>query len=264
MSENEALHSIQSLSEDLFTLGVKEGDTVIVHSSLKAIGRVVGGPVSVLLSIEKCLTNSGSLVMTTFTEHLCDPSENRDAYPEETRSFVRDNIPIFYPDLTPVDKLNGFLTEVFRKQNGVIRSFHPHVSFAAWGKHANIITQDHPFNYAMGPDSPLGKLYELEGRILLLGAPKDSITALHLAEYKVEKLFEPGKKWVAKIVEDGQEKWVTYMDVDNNSDYFPAILDDYIRDGGRHSVGHFGDAESYCIPIVEFIDFGVEWMKKNR
>ena len=63
MGINEALHSIRSLSEDLNKLGLKEGDTVIVHSSLRAIGRVIGGPVSVLLSIEQFLTDSGNLAM---------------------------------------------------------------------------------------------------------------------------------------------------------------------------------------------------------
>ena len=263
MSDEEQFYSVRSLSGDLRKLGLEPGATVIVHSSLKAIGRVVGGPVSVLLAIEQTLTESGTLLMPTFSEHLCDPSENK-TYPEEAREFVRDNMPLFYPDLTPVDKWNGFLTEVFRKQENVVRSSHPHVSFAAWGKQASYITEDQPLNYALGPDSPLDKLYKLEGQILLLGAPKDSITALHLAEYSVEKLFDPGKKWLAKILEDGEERWVTYIDVDNNSDIFPALLDDYIGGGRKYSTGRFGSAESYLIPVVDLVDFGVKWLRENR
>ena len=263
MSEEERIHSIPSLVEELEKLGLEQGATVIVHSSLKGIGRVVGGPVSVLLAIEQTLTDAGTLLMPTFSEHLCDPSENK-TYPEEAREFVRDNMPLFHPDLTPVDKWNGFLTEVFRKQEGVVRSAHPHVSFAAWGRNAGYITENQPFSYALGPGSPLDKLYKLEGQILLLGAPKDSITALHLAEYSVDKLFDPGKKWAAKVLEDGEERWVTCMDVDNNSDIFPALLDDYIGDGGRYSTGKFGSAESYLIPAVELIDFGVGWLREKR
>ena len=88
MSEEERIHSIPSLVEELEKLGLEQGATVIVHSSLKGIGRVVGGPVSVLLAIEQTLTDAGTLLMPTFSEHLCDPSENK-TYPEEAREFVR-------------------------------------------------------------------------------------------------------------------------------------------------------------------------------
>jgi len=93
MNEEEQFHSISSLSDDLKKLGLEPGATIIVHSSLKAIGRVIGGPVSVLLSLEQTLTDSGTLLMTTFSEHLCDPSENK-TYPVEARELVRENVTI--------------------------------------------------------------------------------------------------------------------------------------------------------------------------
>lgn len=254
------IHTINGLIKDLKSIGLQENDTVIVHSSLKNIGSVIGGSVSIILALEKVLTNEGTLVMPTFSEHLCDPKKSN----SEENELVRENMPIYYKDLTPVDKVNGFLTEIFRKQDGVIRSDHPHLSFAAWGKHAKRIIENHKLDFAMGKESPLGKLFELNAKVLLLGSPKDSVTALHLSEYSVEKLYQPIKKWEAKIIKDGMAQWVEYIDVDNDSDYFSSIIDSYIENGGSYNKGKFGNADSYLFPMIELINYGVKWMEINR
>ena len=175
MSENsghQKIYSKTSLVEGLQRLGVEPGMLLIVHSSFKAIGHVVGGPVAVVLALEEAVTPAGTLVMPTFTEHLCDPTEGENWYPERQREFVRQHLPLYDPDLTPSDRANGILPEVFRKQEGVIRSSHSHLSFAAWGKHGHEIIDQHSLHYALGDQSPLGRLYALGGHILLLGAPK--------------------------------------------------------------------------------------------
>ena len=83
------LYSQESLQRDMEKIGIQPGMTLIVHSSYKAIGHVVGGPAAVILALEEVLGENGTLVMPTFTEHLCDPAEEENYYPESQREFVR-------------------------------------------------------------------------------------------------------------------------------------------------------------------------------
>ncbi|MBD8498478.1 aminoglycoside N(3)-acetyltransferase [Paenibacillus arenosi] len=248
---------------DLKKLGVTEGMTVIAHSSLKSIGKVVGGSVSVVLALEEAVGKSGSLVMPTQTEQLCDPTVYGGGYSEEEVQIIRDGMPIFHPDLTPTSYM-GFIPETFRKQNGVHRSAHPHVSFAAWGKHAAYITDIHQLNYALSEQSPLGKIYELDGYILLLGAPTDSNSSLHLAEYKQQNTFKKEVIWDVKIAVDGEEKWTTYQDINNSSDDFSLIFDDFNRDTNYVIEGKVGEATSYLVSMRAMVDYALNWMNNKR
>ena len=92
-------------------------------------------------------------------------------------------MPVFNAELTPTREM-GIIPETFRKQKGVVRSSHPNSSFAAWGENKEYIIQDNHLDYQMNEKSPLGRLYELDGHILLLGVDYNRNTSMHLAEYK--------------------------------------------------------------------------------
>jgi aminoglycoside 3-N-acetyltransferase len=77
----------------------------------------------------------------------------------------------------------GAIAECFRSWPGSLRSNHPTSSFTALGPNADRITGDHGDEYeGLGERSPLGRLYELDAQILLLGVGHDRNTSLHLAE----------------------------------------------------------------------------------
>ncbi len=258
------IFSIQSLISDLFKLGLRAGMRVIVHTSYKSLGHVIGGPSAVVLALENVLTREGTLLMPTFTEHLCDPSTEENQYPREYWEQVRDNLPIFQPDLTPTTKSIGIVPELFRKQDGVLRSSHPHLSFAAWGQFANKLVENHSFHYALGEGSPIARLYELEGYILLLGAPHNSNTSLHLSEYRVPDSLKKPKRWDVCMQIDGSRTWTYYEDIENECADFPSILMDYIKANGTHSQGKAGKADCLLIPQALLVDYGVKWMTQNR
>jgi aminoglycoside 3-N-acetyltransferase len=261
--EKEKLITKDHIVQDLKRMGVTKGMTLIVHSSLKSIGRVIGGPVSVILALEEAVGTSGNIVMPTQTEHLCDPTEYGSGYTDAELELIRENMPTFHPDLTPTSYM-GFIPETFRKQDGVRRSPHPHTSFAAWGKGAASITQEHGLDFSMNEHSPLGKIYELGGYILLLGAPTNSNTSLHLAEYRQDNTFVKGKIWDVKIKKDMKEVWTTYRDINNESDDFDRLFEDFQRETDYVKQGMVGDAKSYFIPMRQMVDFAVGWMDKNR
>jgi aminoglycoside 3-N-acetyltransferase len=202
--------------------------------------------------------------MPTFTEHICDPSTEENEYPEQYWEQVRDNLPVFQPDLTPTTKSIGIVPELFRKQNGVVRSLHPHLSFAAWGKFANELVCNHSFHYALGEGSPLARLYELQGYILLLGAPLDSNTSLHLAEYRVPNQMKKSKRWDVCLQINGGRTWTHYEDIENNCEDFPHIFIDYMKADCPFREGKVGNARCLLIPQTQLVDYGVEWMMKNR
>ena len=258
------MNTMRSLMSDLKGIGLQIGDSVLVHSSLKSIGKVVGGPVSIILALERTIGEEGTLVMPTFSEHLCDPKDQDGSYTEEERQAKLRSMPAYFPDLTPVDKVNGFLTEVFRKQDGVHRSNHPHVSFAAWGAHSECVVEDHPLENPLDQHSPLGTLYELGAKTLLLGVGGDALTILHLSEYSVPQLTEKRRTWSVKLSKGEGDPWTEYSDVDNKSDYFPGLLADYEKQTGTCSRGQVGEAESKLLPVRELVDFGVGWLSEYR
>jgi aminoglycoside 3-N-acetyltransferase len=258
------IFSIQSMLDDLHKLGLQAGMHVIVHSSYKSLGHVIGGPSAVILALEQVITPAGTLLMPTFTEQLCDPSTEENGYPEKYWQQVRDNLPVFQPDLTPTTKSIGILPETFRKQNGVMRSSHPHLSFAAWGRFANELVGDHSFHYALGEGSPLARLYELSGYVLFLGAPFDSNTSLHLSEYRVPDPLKKPVRWDVCMLVNGARTWTCYEDIENDCTIFPDILMDYQKANRPLRQGKVGQADCTLIPQRPLVDYGVEWLTKKR
>ncbi|MCW3792036.1 AAC(3) family N-acetyltransferase [Paenibacillus sp. LS1] len=264
MSATFAIQTRKSIVDDLRRIGISEGMTLIVHSSLKSIGKVVGGPVSIILALEEAVGENGNIVMPTQTEHLCEPAiHDGSGLTVEEIKIIKENMPIYYPDLTPTSYM-GIIPEVFRKQNNVFRSSHPHMSFAAWGKEAEQITADHKLDYALSVTSPLGKVYELGGYILLLGAPTNSNTSLHLAEYRQQNTFVKPKVWGVKMLIEEHEQWVTYNDINNESDDFDQIFDEFNMNTNIVTEGLVGEAVSYLIPHREMVDYAVGWMNRSR
>jgi aminoglycoside 3-N-acetyltransferase len=255
-------HTISSLSKDLRSLGVAAGDTLLVHSSYKAIGDVCGGVVSVILALEGALGKQGTLVMPTFTDNLVDPRD-LGIKSESRRRFIRKHLPAFDPDLTPVNKI-GIIAETFRKQKEVLRNSHPHLSFAAWGKHARHVIARHSLDFALGERSPLARLYDLDAWVLLLGVGHYVNTAIHLAEYRQND--PPTKKtgWDAPRMICGKRRWVKFKDIDNTNADFVRIGKAYERRSRKVKRGNVGQANCKLMPVRELVDFSVEWMNRNR
>lgn len=146
------------LVEDLARIGIKSDDALLVHSSLKSIGRVEGGPETVIQALLEILGPDGLLVMPTFTYR----------------------IPVFEPERS--ESRTGRITEVMRSWPTAVRSWHPTHSVAAIGAQSRELCRDHHRVGGIDIDSPLDRLAKREGKILLIGVGHIANSTIHLGE----------------------------------------------------------------------------------
>lgn len=258
IAQSDAPRTRSTLAADLQQLGVQAGDILIVHSSLSRLGWVAGGPVAVIQALQDAVTPEGTLVMPTFSLHLTDPAGwRRLAVPESWWDTIRMEMSAFDPALTPSRGM-GHIPELFRTFPDVQRSNHPHSSFAAWGKHAEFITANHSLEFSLGDDSPLGRVYDLNGKVLLMGTEVNS--SLHLAEVRARK--QPVEPFSGPILKNGQREWVTFDEISYDEETFPPVKTAFEATGAV-TTGQVGSATAQLMGQREVVDFAVGFWKED-
>jgi aminoglycoside 3-N-acetyltransferase len=267
MSENTAIDKTSqpntrlSLAGDLAAAGIGAGATLLVHSSLSSLGWVSGGAVAVIQALMDVITPEGTLVMPTHSGDLSDPAKwEHPPVPESWWQPIRDNMPAFHPQYTPSRGM-GAIPEVFRTMPEVLRSNHPALSFAAWGKNATFVTGYHELEFSLGEKSPLARVYELDGEVLLLGVGFGNNTSFHLAETRAR-----GSKTEilgAPVFMDGVRKWVEYTDQFYDSDIFEQIGEDYCKTGQVKQI-KIGASNCSLFKQRSAVDFAVKWLEEHR
>jgi aminoglycoside 3-N-acetyltransferase len=249
--------------QDLSRIGLDSKDVVVVHSSLSKMGWVVGGPVTVVNALMKAVTDEGTIAMPTHTSGNSEPTHwVAPPVPEDWWPIIRSEMPPYQSAITPADSV-GLIPEVFRRFPGVIRSTHPQASVAAWGKLAEDIVKTHRLDVTFGEDSPWGKLYHLDAKILLIGANHESNTALHLAEIKATLPNHPTELQGAAVIENGRREWKAWTEIQYYFEDFKQIGQAF-----EEAIGYLpnkiGQAESRLLSMRAIVDFAVDWLHTNR
>lgn len=247
-----------SLAREFIDMGLKKGDTVLVHSSLSSIGYVVGGGEAVVEALMDVITEEGTIVMPTHTGQLCDPVFwGNPPVPNEWFETIRKELPAFDPRITRTNGM-GEVVECFRQFEGVKRSYHPLVSFAAWGKNADFVTENHSLDNSLGENSPLARVYDLNGKILLIGVEFDRNTSCHLGEYRAGNAHEA--KNAAPIIIDGKREFKIFNDIEFRTELF-YFIGEGLDEISKIKEYKLGDAKVLLMNQRECVDFSVEFFK---
>lgn len=191
----------QQLKDQLESMGLKGGETILIHSSMKAIG-VVNGGADTVLDVWMEYFKNGLLLLPTHT----------------WKTVNADN-PVYNPYTTP--SCVGLLTNMFMKRDGVIRSLHPTHSMSGYGKNAAEYLAGEEYNNT--PCTPGGcydRLKEVGGKVLLVGVGHERNTYIHSVE---EVLNVPNR-----LSDMPMELVIELQEESNNSGKLPP----YNRDDG--------------------------------
>ena len=203
------------LLHQLKALGVQRGGVLLVHTSFRAVRPVASGPQGLIAALREVLGPEGTLVMP---------------------SWSGDDEELFDPVTTPAAADLGVVADTFWRLPGVVRSSHRH-AFAAAGPQASRITAGPLPLPPHIPASPVGRVHDLAGQVLLLGVGHDANTTLHLAELLAGVPY--GVPRHCTVLRDGRPVRIDYRENDHCCARF-ALADTWLRDRGLQREGGVG------------------------
>jgi aminoglycoside 3-N-acetyltransferase len=255
----------QSLAADLRALGIRTGQVLLVHASLRRLGPVQGGARAILAALRDAVGLEGTVAVATGTAGNSDTSR---LYLARTAGMTAEQISRYQAAMPPFDQATspsegmGRIAEQVRTTPGAVRSAHPQSSFAALGPMARKLMDGHAIDCHLGESSPLARLYELGAWILSIGAGYPACAAFHLAEYRYVA-DPPTRTYRCVISLAGRAVWHEYRDV---------VLDDRkLGDLGADLEetdiairGQVGQADCRLAPMVPTVDFATQWLRLRR
>jgi aminoglycoside 3-N-acetyltransferase len=256
--------TVDSIARDLRALGLKSGETVLVHGSLSELGWVCGGAPAVVDALQRVVSESGTVVMPTHSPDNRDPDNmEHPPVPDSWGDTIREQFPPYRPAVTPTQGM-GAIAECFRTYPDVRRSAHPQHSFAAWGTDAESITGGHAYEYSLGEMSPLSDIYDRDGTVLFLGTTHATNTSLHLAEYRSD-IDTDIVTCASAVLADGEREWRHWEDIELDDEDFQACGDAFEHaHPSAVETGTVGVGESKLLAQQPMVDFAVEWLTANR
>lgn len=246
------MHTVVALRRDLERMGIAPDDTLLVHSSFKSIGAVEGGADGVLDAFMKVFgAGRGLLVFPTLTYANVKPQPPFDCN-------------VFSVNDTPT--CVGILTELFRRRPGVVRSWHPTHSVAAWGSEAAAFTSGHErFDSPCARTSPWGRLWNRHGKVLFIGVDTVCNTLLHGVEEWADvpdSLVAPPTPYIL-ITPDGQHLRVISRGHKGKRWFQYPKLEGIFESAGIMTRGKLGDAECRLLDIATMTDLTLHLLAED-
>jgi aminoglycoside 3-N-acetyltransferase len=203
----------------LSRLGVRSGGVLVVHLSYRAVRPIEGGPAGVIEALRSAVGTEGTIVMPSWSEDDDQP---------------------FDPATTPASADLGVTADIFRRIPQVRRSAHP-FAFAALGPLAAAVTADPLPLPPHRLESPIGRVYQQDGQILLLGVDQDANTTVHLAEVLAQVPY--GVPRHCTVLHHGRSRRIDYLENDHCCQRF-MLVDEWLRAGKLQREGPVGHAHA--------------------
>lgn len=223
-------------------MGIEEGDTLLVHSSMKSIG-TDKRPEDIIEVLRATLGGGGTLL-----------------FPALSYASVSAEQPVFDSRTTPV--CVGLLPRVFSGLPGVVRSLHPTHSVCACGKNAKEMTASHHLDETpVGPNSPFRRLPEYGGKILFIGDLLGNCTFMHGVEEIAGTDYTLQKERTHYIV-DGTGRDLFAHDFAGWAQRYDRIRE--ILGPGELRAGRFGAGIAWCVADTAALrDKGVQAIRSD-
>jgi aminoglycoside 3-N-acetyltransferase len=230
--------SRDALIQQLLELGVEPGGVLLIHTSFSKVQPVEDGSIGLISALRSALGEDGTLVMPSMSYDDDHPFDKRQSRCKEM----------------------GVVADTFWRLPGVLRSDNNH-AFAAVGPLAEKITAPHPLDIPHGIDSPVGRVFELNGQVLLLGVDHTSNTTIHLGENQAGVRYRRDKH--VTVLKDGMASRLEYREIDHCCQNF-SFLDDWLDEKGLQKHGKVGNAEARLIRSYEIVDVVTRYQKENE
>jgi aminoglycoside N3'-acetyltransferase len=224
--------------DQLHQLGVGEGGVLLLHTSFRAVRPVEGGPVGLIAALRGALGPDGTLVMPSWS--------GDDDHP-------------FDPITTPTPPSLGVVADTFLRLPGVLRSDHFH-AFAAAGPEAARVTSDPLPLPPHIPESPVGRVHDLDGQVLLLGVGHDADTTLHLAELLAGVPYRVPS--YCTVLQDGRPVRIDYGENDHCCERF-GFADEWLRARGLQAEGRVGHAHARLARARDIVEVTLERLARD-
>lgn len=250
--QQRSVTTIALLEAQLRTLDIQNSDIVMIHASLRKVGPVENRGDGLIQALINTVRPSGTLMAYADFEPT----------PE---------VPFFDLLRSPARPDYGVFAELLRNWPNAARSKNPGASMVAVGALAESICAAHPLDYGYGPESPLAKLVENDGKVLLIGSDLDQVTLLHYAEHLANI---PNKRIVhnqVKVLQDsGEITPVVIEEFDTSKGivssmperYFERIMVSFL-DTGKATTGKIGDAKSFQFRAKDLVEFAVRQIESD-
>lgn len=226
------------IADDLVALGVSGDGVLVVHTAFSSFGGRVGAPANLIEGLRIAAGARGTVVMPSMSD---DDEQPFDAISTPCKGM-------------------GIVADTFWRMPGVSRSDSPH-SFAALGPHAAEITAPHPIDVPHGFDSPIGRAYDLDAEVLLLGVGHDANTIVHLAENVAGVRYRLPK--YATVMRDGHPVRHRYDEIDHCCANF-ALLDPWLEARGHQQRGFIAGAPARLASARDVVAAALEQLRENE
>lgn len=241
---------VTQLVADLRAAGIAPGDNLIVHSSLKKIGRVENGANGVVRALLDAIGDTGNLMVPAFTYSL--PIWSGQPF-----------------DVACSKSRVGAVTEAVRAWPNARRSFHPTHSVVVIGPDARELTLNHMHSSPIGKDSPFGRMHKRGAKILMLGTFQDTNSSLHYCEVMaglpyIEVPFTSDQDFEVAwfFNESGQIEYTEIREMPGCSRGF-RVIEPMLKERGVLKETRVGEAPCQLLEMEKFVAAAIEILQED-